>query len=156
MTAAYDEELVKWFRAMGHGYQARMNAVLKAYMLAMKSREITSREGHRLEGGRDLRRGHVAIDYSVADRLQRRGMKPVRYSKEAIRTLRRMPRPTAERIRDKVAAYAADPASQAANVKALRARRGCCGCGVGDWRVIFEDGAVIAVIRIGPRGGVYD
>ena len=42
VTAAYDEELVKWFRAMGLGYQARMNAVLKAYMLAMKSREITS------------------------------------------------------------------------------------------------------------------
>ena len=30
VTAAYDEELVKWFRAMGHNYQARMNAVLKA------------------------------------------------------------------------------------------------------------------------------
>ena len=42
VTAAYDEELVKWFRAMGLGYQSRMNAVLKAYMLAMKSREITS------------------------------------------------------------------------------------------------------------------
>ena len=42
VTAAYDEELVRWFRAMGHGYQARMNAVLRAYMLAMKSREITS------------------------------------------------------------------------------------------------------------------
>jgi uncharacterized protein (DUF4415 family) len=42
VTAAFDEELVKWFRAMGLGYQARMNAVLKAYMLAMKSREITS------------------------------------------------------------------------------------------------------------------
>ena len=41
VTAAFDEELVKWFRAMGHNYQARMNAVLKAYMLAMKSREIT-------------------------------------------------------------------------------------------------------------------
>jgi hypothetical protein len=44
VTAAYDEELVKWFRAMGHNYQARMNAVLKAYMLAMRSREITSRK----------------------------------------------------------------------------------------------------------------
>jgi uncharacterized protein (DUF4415 family) len=42
VTAAYDEELVRWFRAMGLGYQARMNAVLRAYMLAMKSREIAS------------------------------------------------------------------------------------------------------------------
>jgi uncharacterized protein (DUF4415 family) len=42
VTARYDEELVKWFRAMGHNYQARMNAVLRAYMLAMKAKEITS------------------------------------------------------------------------------------------------------------------
>lgn len=75
------------------------------------------------------------------------------YSKEAIRTLRRRPRPTAERIRDKVAAYAADQAGQAANVKALK---GVLRLRVGDWRVLFEDGAVIAVVRIGPRGGVYD
>ncbi len=82
-------------------------------------------------------------------------MKEVRYSKDAIRTLRRMPRPTAERIRDKVAAYAADPASQAANVRALKGEPGVLRLRVGDWRVIFEDGDVIAVIRVGPRGGVY-
>ena len=44
VTAAYEEDLVKWFRAMGHNYQARMNAVLKAYMLAVRSREIASRK----------------------------------------------------------------------------------------------------------------
>jgi uncharacterized protein (DUF4415 family) len=44
VTAGYDEDLVRWFRSMGHNYQARMNAVLRAYMLAMKSREITSRK----------------------------------------------------------------------------------------------------------------
>ena len=44
VTAAYEEELVRWFRAMGHNYQARMNAVLKAYMLAVRSREIDSRK----------------------------------------------------------------------------------------------------------------
>jgi uncharacterized protein (DUF4415 family) len=44
VTAAYDEELVRWFRAMGRNYQARMNAVLRAFMLAMKSREIVSPE----------------------------------------------------------------------------------------------------------------
>ena len=65
-------------------------------------------------------------------------MKPVRYSKDAIRTLRRMPRPTAERIRDKVAAYAADPASQAANVTALKGEAGVLRLRVGDWRVIFD------------------
>ena len=40
----------------GAGYQARMNAVLKAYMLAMKSREIPSPKdrtgrGTRFEAG---------------------------------------------------------------------------------------------------------
>jgi uncharacterized protein (DUF4415 family) len=41
VTAAYDADLVKWFRSLGHGYQARMNAVLRAYMLAVVSKEIT-------------------------------------------------------------------------------------------------------------------
>jgi uncharacterized protein (DUF4415 family) len=50
VTAAYDEELVKWFRAMGHNYQARMNAVLRAYMLAMKSREIVSQKDRDWKG----------------------------------------------------------------------------------------------------------
>jgi mRNA interferase RelE/StbE len=84
-------------------------------------------------------------------------MKPVRYEAEdAIRTLRRMPRPTAEGIRDTVAAYAADPASQAANVRALKGEPGVLRLRVGDWRVVFEAGSGVAVIRIGPRGGVYD
>lgn len=40
VTAAFDAEVVKFFRAMGLGYQARMNQVLRAYMLAIKSRVI--------------------------------------------------------------------------------------------------------------------
>jgi uncharacterized protein (DUF4415 family) len=43
VTAAFDAEVVKWFRAMGHGDQARMNAVLRTYMLAMVSKEIRAR-----------------------------------------------------------------------------------------------------------------
>ncbi len=43
ITAGFDADLVKWFRAMGHGYQARMNAVLRAYMLAVVSKEILRR-----------------------------------------------------------------------------------------------------------------
>ena len=44
LTVKFDAEILKWFRAMGHNYQARMNAVLRAYMLAVKSREIASRK----------------------------------------------------------------------------------------------------------------
>jgi uncharacterized protein (DUF4415 family) len=32
VTAYFDQEVVKWFRAQGRGYQTRMNAVLRAYM----------------------------------------------------------------------------------------------------------------------------
>ena len=44
VTAAFDADLVKWFRAMGLGYQARMNAVLRTFMLARISKEITGRK----------------------------------------------------------------------------------------------------------------
>ncbi len=82
-------------------------------------------------------------------------MKPITYTKAALRTLRRMPRSTAERIQAKVAEYAADPASQANNVTALKGRDGI-RLRVGDWRVIMRDGAVMAVLAIGPRGGIYE
>lgn len=82
-------------------------------------------------------------------------MKEVRWTRAALRTLRRMPTNVSQRIRDKVAAYAADPASQANNVKALKGRD-AIRLRVGDWRVIMEDGAVLAVLEVGPRGGIYD
>ena len=43
ITAAFDTEVVRWYRGLGHGYQARMNAVLKAYMHAVISKEIEQR-----------------------------------------------------------------------------------------------------------------
>lgn len=82
-------------------------------------------------------------------------MKQIAYSKDALKALRRMPTNTAERIRSKIEAYATDPASQANNVKALQGRPGI-RLRVGDWRVIMEDGVVLDVLEIGPRGGVYD
>ena len=44
INATYDEDVAKFFRTMGHGYQARMNAVLRAYMLAILSRAIGSKK----------------------------------------------------------------------------------------------------------------
>lgn len=66
-----------------------------------------------------------------------------------------MPTNEARRVRGKIEAYAADPASQANNVIALQGREGI-RLRIGDWRVIMEDGEVLAVLKIGPRGGVYD
>ena len=65
VTMTCDEDLAKWFRAMGHGYQARMNAVLRAYMLAVKGREIASPAGQGLEGRRDLISAALCDDRSA-------------------------------------------------------------------------------------------
>lgn len=40
ITANFDADILKWFRALGVGYQARMNAVLRIYMLSVLSKEI--------------------------------------------------------------------------------------------------------------------
>jgi mRNA interferase RelE/StbE len=82
-------------------------------------------------------------------------MKQIAYSRAAIKALRRMPSPTSRRIRDKIEDYAADPSSQANNVKAL-VGRDAVRLRVGDWRVIMEDGVVLDVLDIDPRGSVYD
>jgi mRNA interferase RelE/StbE len=74
----------------------------------------------------------------------------------AIQTLHRMPANIATLIRLKIDAYAADPASQAINVTALKGRAGI-RLRVGDWRVIMDDqDNVLAVLDIGPRSGIYD
>ena len=83
-------------------------------------------------------------------------MKQVSYTKAAIRALRKMPANTATLIRRKIDAYASDPASQANNVTALQGRTGI-RLRVGDWRVIMDDqGNVLAILDIGPRGDIYD
>jgi len=66
-----------------------------------------------------------------------------------------MPANTVRRIIGKIDDYAADPASQANNVTALKGRDGI-RLRVGDWRVIMsDDGQVLDVLDVGPRGGVY-
>lgn len=83
-------------------------------------------------------------------------MKVVSYTKAAIRALRRMPAKTTTLIRTKIEAYAQDSSAQANNVKSLKGREGI-RLRVGDWRVIMDDqGNVLAVLDIGPRGGIYD
>lgn len=83
-------------------------------------------------------------------------MKQISYTRAALKTLARMPANTATLIRSKIMAYAKDPSAQANNVTALKGRSGI-RLRVGDWRVIMDDqGNVLAVLEIGPRGGVYD
>ena len=83
-------------------------------------------------------------------------MKSITYSKQAIKTLSRLPKNESVRIRSKLLQYADDPASQANNVTKLQGRD-AYRLRVGDWRVIFdENGVVIHVIKIGARGNVYE
>jgi mRNA interferase RelE/StbE len=81
-------------------------------------------------------------------------MKPVVYHTAALKSLRKMPVNTARRIVAKIDAYAADPASQANNVKALKGTD-AIRLGVGERRVVVIDADVIDVIGIAPCGSVY-
>ena len=84
-------------------------------------------------------------------------MKRVTFSKEAIRTLTRMPANTARLIRSRIDQYAEKPASLANNVKTLKGEPGVFRLRVGDWRVLFtEDGQVIAIVKVAPRSGAYE
>ena len=83
-------------------------------------------------------------------------MREVSFSKSSLQTLRRMPVNVAATIRAKIVQYAQDPPSLARNVTRLKGRTGW-RLRVGDWRVIFDDdGVVLAILAIGPRGGIYD
>lgn len=83
-------------------------------------------------------------------------MKQISYTKAAIRAFRRMPASTSILIRSKIEANATDPASQGNNVRSLNGREGL-RLRVGEWRVIMDgQGNVLAVLDIGPRGGLYD
>jgi mRNA interferase RelE/StbE len=82
-------------------------------------------------------------------------MKEIAYSKTAQKALMRMPQNWAIRVRDKVNAYASDPASQANNVKALRGTDGMLRLRVGDWRVVMYDGVVLEILDVKARGSAY-
>lgn len=82
-------------------------------------------------------------------------MKQITYTRAALKTLRRMPANIAKQIVSKVEQYAAGPETLANNVITLQGRDGI-RLRVGDWRVIMDDGVVLAVLEIGPRGKIYE
>jgi mRNA interferase RelE/StbE len=84
-------------------------------------------------------------------------VKQLAFSKDAARTLTRMPSNTAKLIRSKLEQYASNPESLANNIKTLKGEPGVYRLRVADWRVLFsESGQVIAIIKVAPRGGAYD
>jgi mRNA interferase RelE/StbE len=83
-------------------------------------------------------------------------MKQIAYSKSALRSLRRIPADHSRRICSKIERYAAAPSDMANNVTALKGSS-YLRLRVGDWRVIMDDeGTVLHVLKVGPRGGIYE
>lgn len=81
--------------------------------------------------------------------------KQINYTKEARRTLSRIPVNERRRILSKIEQYAEDPRSQANNVVKLQDRPGY-RLRVGDWRVVFDEfDNILEVEKIGSRGSVY-
>lgn len=83
-------------------------------------------------------------------------MKDIAYSKDALRTLSRVPRNLRDRIRAKIRQYAEEPESMANNVRKLQGMP-YIRLRVGDWRIIMDDqGNVLQIVRIAPRGSAYE
>ena len=81
----------------------------------------------------------------------------IEYSKAARKALKTMPRNTARLVMEKIEALASDPMAPNNNVKKLTNHPGY-RLRVGDWRVVYtirEQALLIAVVRIAPRGDVY-
>jgi mRNA interferase RelE/StbE len=80
------------------------------------------------------------------------------YSKEAVKSLQRMPRNTAQLIRKKLEEIAVDPFGDHLNAKKLQGREGY-RLRVGDWRVIYKiqnQQLMIIVLKVASRGEVYE
>lgn len=89
------------------------------------------------------------------------------FTKQADKMLRKMPRNTAQLIRERLAQLADGPHARNPNVTRLQGRPGY-RLRVGDWRVIYDvslydvsyndvedDRLIILVLKIATRGGVY-
>jgi mRNA interferase RelE/StbE len=78
----------------------------------------------------------------------------IRYSDEALRTLRRSNK--RDLIRSKIEQFASDPDSLRANLKRLQGRPES-RLRVQDWRVIFRiEGTVLWIDKILPRRAAYE
>jgi mRNA interferase RelE/StbE len=79
------------------------------------------------------------------------------FTTQAAKSFQRMPRKTANSIREKLTQIANDLFASVPNATKLQGRAGY-RLRVGDWRVIYEidkTEVVIIVLKIAPRGEVY-
>jgi mRNA interferase RelE/StbE len=79
----------------------------------------------------------------------------ITYSRDAQKALRKIPGKQKLRILTAIEKVAEDPARSDLDIKKLQGRPGC-RLRVGDYRVIYsEDGVILDIEDIGPRGSIY-
>jgi len=81
----------------------------------------------------------------------------ITYHRSAIRSLGRMPRNIARRLRNRIEQLAQNPYAPDNNVTKLQGRDGY-RLRVGDWRMIYDlhdEQQIIVILAIGPRGSIY-
>jgi len=79
------------------------------------------------------------------------------FTKQAYKSLRRIPKNVVDRIRKNLDQIAKDPYATHSNVTKLRNRPGF-RLRVGDWRAIYDirdNELVIVVLKVGTRGEIY-
>ena len=81
----------------------------------------------------------------------------IAYTKQASKTLKKVPVDIARNLQEKIEHIAEDPYASHSNVTKLQNREGF-RLRVGDWRVIYDiqkDKVIVLVLKIGLRGEVY-
>lgn len=83
-------------------------------------------------------------------------MLQVVYAREARKALRKIPARIRQRILEKIDLIAENPSRTDLDIKPLKGVA-ASRLRVGQYRVIYtEDGIILDVIKIGPRGDIYD
>jgi mRNA interferase RelE/StbE len=79
-------------------------------------------------------------------------MKEIAFTAAALRQWTKLTPVVRERIKSKLNTFAA---TGSGDVKRLKGQDGC-RLRIGDWRVIFIDGATVVVVAVGHRREIYD
>ena len=83
-------------------------------------------------------------------------MLKIRYTKRALKGLSRIPGKANKAIRVKIGLLAENPQRPDLDIKKMQGEPGTYRLRVGTYRVIFsEDGVILLIENIGPRGSIY-
>lgn len=79
------------------------------------------------------------------------------YARDARKVLRKIPKKMRDSILQKIDLIAQNPKRIDLDIKQLKGGVSASRLRVGQYRVIYtEDGVILDVLKIGPRGDIYD